>query len=261
MISDTHFFHNSTRKLITAFGTVFSGLTIERSDGNIITVPIMYGSKEKWYYRLKQNSNLDKQQAITLPRLGFFITDWQYNAERKLNSSDKIVSKNDADNRYVKKTFQPVPYNLPFELYLWAKNMDDGLQIIEQILPFFKPSFNITITELVEPEIKRDVPITLNNISFDDNVEGGMDSTRMLQWTLSFEVEGNFYGPISDTGIITEVFVDVNMERVQPDGTITDATSSRMNLNPDPLTAQPDDPFGLDYVWEDNPEGEAVPEV
>ena len=207
------FYHGSTRKIIVAFGTLFNSIKVQRSDDKIITVPLVYSSKENFYLVLKQNYNLDKLVSFVLPRMGFIITDMSYDFERKLASIGKFQSVG-VDSSSMQMMYMPVPYNFNIQLSIYARNMVDGLQVLEQIVPFFKPSFNITIVELSEMNLLRDIPITLDRITHDDNTEMTLgDSVRLLRWDLDFTLKANFYGPKSTQSIIKNVYIDYHIDK------------------------------------------------
>ena len=207
-------------------------------------VPIQYGSKARWYIRRDADPTLT-HEAITLPRLGFTQIGIQYDATRKLNSVKRLSGIDSTNDASFKTVFQPVPYRLSVELYLWAQTMTDGLQIVEQIVPFFRPSFTVTMKELSDPAITRDVLITLEGVTHTDNAEGVFDDLRMLEWTFNFNLETNFYGPVSDTGIIKEVIVN---SYIGADGQLLKLTGT-----PNPSDAQADEEWAFDEVWEDFP--------
>lgn len=203
-----HFYHGSTRKIIVAFGTLFNNLTVNRKDGKVITVPLTYASKEKFYLTYKQNVNMNRAANLILPRMGFIITDMGYDFERKTSSIGKFHAMSSVDNSH-KKMYNPVPYDIQIQLSIYSRNMIDGLQVVEQIVPFFKPSFNITINELETMGVLRDIPIILDSISHDDTSEGDVsDEFRLLRWDLDFTIKANFYGPVQDQKIIKKVYVD-----------------------------------------------------
>ena len=236
-----HFYHGSTRKIIVAFGTLFNNITVERKDATIITVPLTYASKEKFYLTLKQNKDLDLLSSTVLPRMGFIITDIGYDFERKQSSIGKFHSISN-DTYSHKKMFLPVPYDIQLELSVYSRNMIDGLQIIEQILPFFKPSFNITINELDEMGVLRDIPIILDDISHEDTSEGDlMDSFRILRWDLTFTIKANFYGPVKDQKVIKHIYVDYY---TSTDGEYVDDVDERYYVEVDPEDARQED------LWE-----------
>ena len=104
----------------------------------------------------------------------------------------------------------PVPYNMQFELSIMTKLNDDALQIVEQILPYFQPSFNVTVDLVNVIGEKRDIPIVLDNISFQDDYEGDFATRRALIYTLNFTAKTYLFGPVSDSseGLIKKVQVD-----------------------------------------------------
>jgi len=236
-----HFYHGSTRKIIVAFGTLFNNMTITRKDGKVIDVPLTYASKEKFYLAYKQNIALNRPVDLILPRMGFIITDMSYDFERKTSSIGKFhaVSATEAHHR---KMYNPVPYDIQIQLSIYSRNMVDGLQILEQIVPFFKPSFNITINELEEMGVLRDIPIILDSVSHDDTSEGDFsDEIRFLRWDLDFTIKANFYGPVRDQKIIKKVYVDYH---VSTDGEYDEDPSERYYVTIDPEDSRQED------VWE-----------
>jgi len=235
------FYHGSTRKLIVAFGTLFNNITISRKDNKIITVPLTYASKEKFYLTFKQNYNLNKMSNMTLPRMGFIISDIAYDFERKTSSIGKFHA-HGIDNNSHKKMYMPVPYDLIIELSIYSRNMIDGLQILEQIIPFFKPSFNITINELDPMGVMRDIPIILDSISPDDTSETDIsDGFRLIRWDLNFTMKANYYGPIQNQKIIKKVYVDYH---TSTDGKYNEEVDERYYLEVDPLESRQED------IWE-----------
>ena len=158
----TYSYNEIFRKTIVSFGTLFNNIEIRRSD-EVMKVPLAYGPKQKFLARLDQNPDpTNKRVQITLPRLSFEINDISYDATRKVSPTQKIKFKKDADEN--KNVYMPVPYNIGFELAIIAKNQDDGLQIIEQILPIFQPHYNLSVKLLTTVGETKDVPIVLNNI-------------------------------------------------------------------------------------------------
>ena len=162
------FYHETMRNVIVAFGTLFNNIHLVRKNnsGSIIQtmkVPLAYGPKQKWLTRLDADADLSSKVAITLPRLGFEIQNLAYDPARKLNRVQKFKKVKDSSTNSGKldTQFMPVPYNLGIELYAMAKQSDDALQIVEQILPFFQPDYTLTINDMTDMGIKRDVPIVL----------------------------------------------------------------------------------------------------
>lgn len=236
-----HFFHGSTRRVIVAFGTLFNNMIVTRTDAKEIVVPLTYASKEKFYLTLKQNFSLNRMANMVLPRMGFIITDMAYDPIRAQSSIGKFHARSDVDGSH-KKMFLPVPYDITIELSIYSRNMIDGLQVLEQIVPFFKPSFNITINELESMGVLRDIPIILESISHDDTSEGDVaDEFRLLRWDLNFTVKANFYGPVKEQNIIKKVYVDYY---TSTDGEYVDETDERYYLTINPSDSRQEE------VWE-----------
>lgn len=233
-----HFYHGTTRKYVVLMGTLFNGITVHRKDGKIITVPLTYASKEKFYLRLAQNPDLSKEEAIDLPRIGFILSDMMYEPERKQPSLGKVTEEKVDDSMHRKSMYLPVPYDFIFEVSVYVRNVDDGLQILEQIIPFFKPSFNVTINELDDMGIVRDIPIVLDMVSGAIEDEGEFTQQRVVRWDMNFTLKGNFYGPKSDQAIIKKVYVDYYTSQ---DGEYLNSIDERYRVAVDPETARPED--------------------
>lgn len=209
MFLKSHFYHQHIRKAIIAFGTIFNQITVERrnSVGEIaqsIRVPLSYAPKQKFLTRIASvTSNDPASVAITLPRIGFEITGLRYNPAKKITLLTKnvAVGADDEPNK-LRTQFTSTPYDMSVALYIAAKNQDDGLQIVEQILPFFNPDFNVTINDIPEMGIKRDLQIILDNILYEDNYESDFTQRSTLIWNLNFTLGLNFYGPVEQQGII-----------------------------------------------------------
>ena len=209
-----YFYNESTRNVVVAFGSIFNNVQLAKKDGSgnvtqTMKVPLAYGPKQKWLSRLSEDPNLNKKVAVTLPRIGFEISGLSYDSSRKLNKSIKVKKAIDgADTSQLKSGFMPVPYNVNFELFIMSKSSDDALQILEQILPYFQPEYSVTLREIPELDIIRDVPITLNSIEYEDNYEGEFTSRRAIIYTLSFTAKYYLYGPVTSQNIIRSVQVD-----------------------------------------------------
>lgn len=201
------YYHGSIRKYVIAFGNLFNDIVVQRLDlnGNRIQsllVPLAYGPKQKWLVRLVQDPNLDADVAITLPRMGFEITSMAYAPSRKLSSTLKNVRLKSTDFNRMDQQFIPVPYDMEFTLSIFVKNADDGAQIIEQILPYFRPEFTTQVNLIPEMKIVVDTPIVLNGVSIEDTYEGDFDTRRALIYNLTFSLKAYIYGPVSNSGII-----------------------------------------------------------
>ena len=184
--------------------------------------------------------------------MGFEISGFQYDGQRKVNKMNvrKTVG---ATSTEIKRQFQSVPYNLNFSLFIMAKNQEDALQIVEQILPFFTPAYTLTINAVPEMGIKDDFPLILEGLTYEDDYEGDFATRRSIIYTMTFTVKMNFYGPVKEQGIIKTVQADAFLENnALTIGTSTGPTS-RLTTTPDPTSADANDDFGFTEVWTDFP--------
>ena len=191
-----YFYNEILRKTIISFGTLFNGITIKQ-DGSVVKVPLAYGPTQKFLARLEQAPNLSQATQISLPRMSFEFTGLTYDSSRKVTTTQTIAVKNPDDGTDIKKVFMPVPYNMQFELAIMCKLNDDALQLVEQILPFFQPQYNLTINLVSLINEKKDVPVVLENITMQDEYEGDFTSRRVLYYTLRFTAKTYLFGPVT----------------------------------------------------------------
>ena len=240
------FYHETIRNVIVAFGTMFNNIQIVRKDNNgtvtqIMKVPLAYGPKQKFLTRLDQDPALSAATAITLPRLGFEIGSLTYDTARKMNRVQKFKKVKSNNKNKLDTQFMPVPYNLDITLFAMAKNSDDALQIVEQILPFFQPDYTLTIKDMEDMGIARDIPIVLNSINYEDNYRGDFQERRSIIYTLAFTTKFYLYGPVTSSKVIKTVQVDqyTDMPSAAP------KREQRYTVTPKPTTADADDDFGF----------------
>ena len=197
-----YFYNEILRRTVVAFGSLFNNITIKHTNSSkeVVSqfkVPLAYGPTQKFLARLEQSPDLNKPVQITLPRMSFEFTGLTYDSSRKVTTTQTLTSRSSVDGTEIKKVYMPVPYNMAFELSIMTKLNDDALQIVEQILPYFQPAYNITI-ELVDIiNEKRDIPIVLENITMQDDYEGDFSSRRVLIYTLRFTAKTYLFGPTS----------------------------------------------------------------
>jgi hypothetical protein len=220
------FYHASIRKMVIVFGNLFNDIYVRRFDsaGAEIErrkVPISYGPKQKFLARLDAGQ-FDQETAITLPRMAFEMDTMTYDAERKISSSQRLSNQKAGES--VKYTFAPVPYTFDFTLSIMTKNAEDGTQILEQILPYFTPHFNVTIKEFPELEITRDIPIILNSLQQEDVYDGDFETRRSLIWSLSFTMKSNIYGAVREGQLVSSAVVSTIGENQFSDGQFKGAT-------------------------------------
>ena len=218
----TYFYHQTSRKMVVGFGTLFNSLEVQRTNSSdevteVIKIPLSYGPKDKMLTRISGDPNLNPKVALTVPRMGFELLSMTYDGTRKLNTMGRTV-KGGSTAQTLKKQFNPVPYNWEFSLYIFVKNAEDGTQILEQIPPFFTPDFTFSMTLISSMSIKHDIPLILNSVTSEDTYEGDFATRRSIIWTLSFTMKGYLYPNIVDnSAVIKDVTVDTHiMSEKQP---------------------------------------------
>lgn len=245
---DQRFYWGTIRKAIVAFGNIFNNILIERKDseGNVvqnIKVPISYAPKQKFLARIQQRPDIEtRNMQIVLPRMSFEMIQVLYDPNRKIapiQQSRSISNSVSANAQYA-----PTPYNLIVYLYVYAKNQDDGLQIIEQILPYFNPDLNLNLKAIPELNIVNDMMVVLDTIGFEDDYEGNFEDRRSIVWTLSFTLKLNFYGPVSKQGIIrTAIANTFNVD--------TSAKLQTVTVTTDPANTSPLEDYDFLEQFED----------
>ena len=241
-----YFYNESLRKIIVAFGTLFNNVQVRRKDSNgnavqSIKVPLSYGPKEKFLVRLDEQPDLtDKNFAITLPRMGFEIAGISYDPTRKLARVGKYKAVSSSDANRLEYMYNPVPYNIDINLYTFTATADAGLQIIEQILPYFQPDYTLTINLVPSMSIKRDVPIILTGINYEDSYTGNFTSRRAVIYQLTFTAKTYLYGKKSSQGVIKTVQADAYTDTTGAEG-----RELRITVEPSPTSASADDDFGF----------------
>ena len=249
-----YFYHEIIRKTVIAFGTLFNDIYVRHDDqaGNVISelkVPVAYGPRQKFLARIQQQPELNKAVQITLPRMSFEITSISYDASRKAGITQTFKAPNADNNDKLTKVFMPVPYNIGFELNILCKLQDDGLQILEQILPFFQPAFTLSIDLVKSIGEKRDIPMVLNSIQQQDDYEGDFSTRRALIYTLSFTAKSFMFGHISNTpeGLIRKVqldyYSDTNTRTAKRVQRYTVAAKAKKDYNEDNVIDTKDDPL------------------
>lgn len=229
---------------------MFNNIIIDRRDGagNVIQsvkIPLSYAPRNKVIARIEgQPNDPDQDFQVVLPRLSFEMTGIEYDPTRRIS----LVQQNrglNATTTTLNTQYAPTPYNIGISLYIYAKNQEDGLQILEQILPYFNPDYNLSLNAIPVLDIKNDLPILLNSISYEDQYEGDFRNRQYIIWTLNFLLKLNYFGPINKQGIIRSVtantFSDVEMQNRQ----------QTYNVTVDPNTALPGSEFDFVETFED----------
>jgi hypothetical protein len=248
-----HFYHATMRKSVAVFGTLFNNLRVIRkaADGSVLNqvrVPLAYGPKQKFLARLDQETGFDAPMAIKLPRMAFEMTSLTIDTTQKMPKRNKIVELHASDVTKKKTIKHWTSYDIGMSLYIMAKNQDDGLQIVEQILPYFTPEYNVTITPVDGFTHKQDVAVILGGVNIDDQYEGDFTERRVLIYQLDFVMKMKFYGPTGDQGVIREINIDFKDK-----GNVSDIME-QMDITINPTTADEDDNYTVVTTIKDGDE-------
>ena len=248
MLGHTPFYFRSIRKTVVAFGDLFNDLEVVRfaqdeTPKERFKVPLSYGGKEKYITRITEDPNLTKSIATVVPRIVFILTNIAYDSSRKKISTLQNFSYN---SNTVNAQYVPVPFNFDFSLSIFVRNTEDGTQILEQILPFFTPDYTITLDLINNMDQKYDVPIILNSVTSNVEYEGDMQTTRVITWDLEFTAKGYIFPPIKNVGLIKDAKTNIYTNFSSNTSSNTVYTNTlRYEVEPNPLTAEPDDEYGF----------------
>tara|TARA_B100000953_G_scaffold297888_1_gene293576 strand:+ start:78 stop:1022 length:945 start_codon:yes stop_codon:yes gene_type:complete len=219
----TTYYHETIRKYVAVFGTLFNDINIRRTNSaGVITeqikVPIAYEAKDKMLLRVRRGSKSDQSLQISLPRMGFDLNAIVYDPTRKLNTLGRTFAANNAtSSTTLLNQYNPVPYNFDFTLSAMVDNSEDGAQIFEQIVPFFTPEFTVSVNLVPSMNIKPDITIILNDVSIEDSYEGDLVVRREIIWTLNFMLKGYIYPDVKSGSVVKTVLVHLRTPAVAAD--------------------------------------------
>jgi len=247
-----YFYHERVRRSVAIFGKVFNDIYVLRknSTGAVIStvkVPLSYAPKAKFLDRIREQADLASGQrvALKLPRMSFEIVSYTYDPTRQLQKTSNFMQTGSTAAQRAKINAY-VPYNITFQLNVYAKTQDDALQIVEQIMPYFAPQYNLTMAPIsAYPDLKEDVPITLQSVDFADDFEGDVATRRTIIYTLTFEMKANFYGPIADKNVITKAIPKIDLDDI---GT-ADSDYLTITITPTPAGVSADSDYGFSEVY------------
>jgi hypothetical protein len=223
------FYNRVIRKTVVGFGNLFNNITLVRynadnSEAERFIVPIVYAAKEDYVMRLEGDPNLDKKIQIALPKMSYQMNGMTYDASRKLNTNIKGFAKQTDGS--TSSQYNPVPYNFDFSLFLYVRNIEDGTQMIEHIVPYFAPDYTIKINLIPEMGIIKEIPVILNSVDMPIEYDGDREKdTRVIIWTLNFTVKGLIYGAVSDNNHIITTSITNVYNHISP----TDVVVFNMN--------------------------------
>ncbi len=262
-----YFYNATTKKYIALFGSIFNKISIARN--NISTdeeiqrmvVPISYGPYQKFLARIHQDAELNRKTAISLPRMSFEMTKFEYDGIRKINSIKKIKSSDITDTNSANFHYAPAPYDIEFSLYIMTSNAEDGTQILEQIIPFFKPEWTTTV-KLIDNIDPIDIPLVLQTVDIQDLYESKFETRRVLLWILTFKMKCWYFGPTRQKKIIK--FIDEDIYRnlntnsspsvninIRPGLTIEGLPTTSIDNTIPYFEIQEDDDWGVIAIIED----------
>ena len=255
----TQFYNQAVRKTVVSFGTLFNNIELKKIvDGQVMEVekvPLAYGPKQKFLYRLQGNPTDGRKVAITMPRMYFEMTGIDYDPSRKTPATQKYKTVINDEGNEVRTQYVPVPYNISFEVGILAKSQDDGLQILEQILPFFQPSFSMSLKFIPDMDEVRDVAVVLNNVDFDDDWEDDFSTRRSITYSMQFTCKSYIYGPYTKADVIRksriiETIGDTNVNKRHVELSYTPKAKTDINQDgqvtaADDALVTADDDFGF----------------
>jgi hypothetical protein len=239
----SHFYNATLRRIVSVFGTLFNNISIVTKDKNgnvvrVVKVPLSYGPKQKFLARIDEQPDPDTgtKVAIKLPRMSFEIVSLTYDVTTKIGSFTQFTAADSSDSSVRRQVRSGAPYRVGIQLSIMAKNQDDALQVMEQILPFFQPEYTVSIKDVDGIDTSNDVPIVLNSVSMSDDYEGDFMSRRAIIYTLDFELRVRFYGQISRRKVIKQTLVNYNVDSPT-------LTAEQYTATVTPTDASPTDPY------------------
>ena len=255
----TQFYNQAVRKTVISFGTLFNNIELKKIvDGQVMEtekVPLAYGPKQKFLYRLQGNPTDGRKVAITMPRMYFEMTGIDYDPSRKTPATQKYKTVINDEGNEVRTQYVPVPYNISFEVGILCKSQDDGLQILEQILPFFQPSFSMSLKFIPDMDEVRDVAVVLNSVDFDDDWEDDFSTRRSITYSMQFTCKSYIYGPYTKADVIRksriiETIGDTNVNKRHVELSYTPKAKTDINQDgqitaADDALVTADDDFGF----------------
>jgi hypothetical protein len=206
-----YFYNQSLRKLVIGFGTLFNNISVDHSNpdgGNDlnIRVPITYASQEKFIRRFLEPSSINDGLRIEnqLPRMSYIMTNIQPDPSRRRNVNSPSFTRttaNCSDKPMI--ISEEVPVNIGFSLFIYTRHIDDTLQIVEQIMPYFNPQHIITM-DLNEAKPGINIPITMTSNSISERYDGDLSTRRINISSFNFIAKSYVYGKVQGNNTILD---------------------------------------------------------
>ena len=214
MFPNQYFYNKSLRKLVVGFGSLFSNIYVEHPNQNDevntqILVPITYAPQEKFIRRLLEPSSIDNTTRIEtqLPKLSYIMTNIQPDPSRRRNINTPSLTRTTANCSETPMVItEEVPVNIGFSLFVYTRHIDDTLQIVEQIMPYFNPQHVITM-DLNEAKPGINIPITMVSNSISERYDGDFSNRRINISSFNFVAKSYIYGKVQSGTVIDSVSV------------------------------------------------------
>jgi hypothetical protein len=249
------YFYNSTIKKITiGFASLFNNVMVKNpvpsgstDQATFVRVPIAFAKKDRYRSLINQlpdTSESASKKRFTLPRMAFAITNIAYDPTRQRNKANRLRFPASNPNNVI-QVFQKTPYIMTLELYIVSRTFDENFQILEQIIPFFQPEFNIVIKHVTDPLITEDIPIKLTSTAMEDSTEGPREEIRLVETTLTFDVPFSFYSGIdtNSTGkVIKKVITNYQVFEKLSDSNLD---IDKISISVDPIDASITDDWDI----------------
>ena len=194
-------FFNSSRTYTLAILDLFSSLRhyVKKEDGTLgdEVIPIQFGNYEKSIV-LDDIENKDLGNWNIVPRMILSFDGMNKAADRTLNKDHKISLRVQKDGMNILKySLNSVPYDFNFRLLIQSRGMNEAFQIVEQILPKFRPSYPIEVREFPLFEETTKTQLLISDPTFEINEEFEEEDINIINITFDITLRGNLYPPIN----------------------------------------------------------------
>ena len=239
-----YFYHSTTKKVLVAFATIFDEITIETDHGDLITVPLIFAQKEKFIDDIQKGVEFDMDGLtfdVSFPRIGFELTGMNFAPERHVNPISRFEDETEDGEEIT--MYNRIPYDITFDVFIGARNIEDSLKVVEQIIPFFNPELTLTIKDKQDFKLETNIPVVLNSTALNIDYQGSLDTRRTIMWTLNFTAKAFYYPDVRESRRIKQTIM--NYTETDFEREFTRITSTVL-----PMTANRDDPHVIETVRE-----------